>query len=97
MIALKFEPWDMLWSNLCRILYFISGVFYIMDALPEMYLKYLTWNPLLHALTWNKVSFYHNYDPFILSRSYVVGWAVVSLLTGLLLERLLRRESMVYV
>ena len=97
MVALIWEPWDMLWINVARVLYFISGMFYLAEYLPPYYLKYLMWNPLLHSLTWNRAAFYHNYTPFILSRGYLVAFAVVALTVGLVLERIMRRRTMVYV
>jgi len=52
----------------------------------------LAWNPILHAVDWFRSSFYQEYDPHWLDRSYLSTVAVLTLLAGLGLERGLRRR-----
>lgn len=96
MIGTQFEAWDMVWHTICRTLYFISGVFYLPTMLPHMYLQYLIWNPMLHAIDWNRSMFYNDYHPVLTSPNYVIGWAVATIFLGLTLERALRRSALVY-
>lgn len=96
MICTKFEAWDMVWHNIARALYFISGLFYLPEYLPQEYLQYLIWNPLLHGIDWSRSAFYNNYHPYLLSKGYLVSCAIVSVLIGLALERIMRKEALVY-
>jgi capsular polysaccharide transport system permease protein len=96
MISTKFEAWNMLWLMLSRSLYFISGVFYLPGFLPPTYLHYLIWNPLLHAIDWNRSAFYPDYHWLLLSKGYLVLCAFASIFVGLALERMLRKSALVY-
>ena len=82
---------EQLSSNLTRVLYFISGIFYVPAMMPEWARDALAWNPLLHAIDWFRAGFFDNYQPHWLDRSYLVTLAILSLLGGLGLERGLRR------
>jgi capsular polysaccharide transport system permease protein len=96
MLSTKFEAWIMIWQSFSRAFYFISGIFYLPGQLPPSYLKYLIWNPLLHAIDWNRSAFYPDYHWALLSKGYLVGCAVASIFVGLTLERMLRKSALVY-
>jgi capsular polysaccharide transport system permease protein len=60
--------------------------------MPEWTRDLLAWNPLLHSIDWFRAGFFDNYQPHWLDRSYLVVAAILSLLAGLLVHRLLRRR-----
>jgi ABC-type polysaccharide/polyol phosphate export permease len=91
-ITAFFKSWDKIWSQLIRILYFCSGIFYVPGMMPDWIRDILAWNPILHAVDWFRSSFFQEYDPYWLDRSYLSTAAVVTLLAGLGLERGLRRR-----
>lgn len=91
-IAAFFKSWDKIWAQLTRILYFCSGIFYVPGMMPDWIRDILAWNPVLHAVDWFRSSFFEQYEPHWLDRSYLSAIAVATLVTGLGLERGLRRR-----
>ena len=87
-----FKSWDKIWAQLTRTLYFCSGIFYVPGMMPDWVRDILVWNPILHAVDWFRSSFFPQYEPHWLDRSYLVIIAAVSLAAGLCLERGLRRH-----
>jgi capsular polysaccharide transport system permease protein len=87
-----FKSWDKIWAQLTRTLYFCSGIFYVPGMMPDWVRDILVWNPILHAVDWFRSSFFPEYEPHWLDRSYLTIVAAVSLAAGLCLERGLRRH-----
>jgi capsular polysaccharide transport system permease protein len=69
-----------------------TGIFYVPGMMPDWARDALAWNPLLHAIDWFRAGFFENYQPHWLDRSYLVALAILSLLGGLGLERVVRRK-----
>jgi ABC-type polysaccharide/polyol phosphate export permease/Flp pilus assembly protein TadD len=86
------KSWDKIWAQLTRILYFCSGIFYVPGIMPDWIRDILAWNPVLHAVDWFRSSFFQQYEPHWLDRSYLSTVAIVTLLAGFGLERGLRRR-----
>jgi len=86
------KSWDKIWAQLTRLLYFCSGIFYVPGMMPDWIRDILAWNPVLHAVDWFRSSFFREYEPHWLDRSYLLTFAVVTLLAGLGLERGLQRR-----
>ncbi len=86
------KSWDKIWAQLTRLLYFCSGIFYVPGMMPDWIRDILAWNPVLHAVDWFRSSFFREYEPHWLDRSYLLAFAVVTLLAGLGLERGLQRR-----
>jgi capsular polysaccharide transport system permease protein len=86
------RSWDKLWNNATRLLYFLSGIFYVPGMMPDWARDILAWNPLLHAIDWFRSGFFAAYRPHWLDRGYLVVFAILSVLAGLSLERALRRK-----
>lgn len=86
------KSWDKIWAQLTRVLYFCSGIFYVPGMMPEWIRDILAWNPVLHAVDWFRASFFPEYEPHWLDRSYLSTVAIVTVLAGLGLERGLRRR-----
>ncbi len=87
-----FKSWDKIWSQVTRLLYFCSGIFYVPGNMPDWVRNILSWNPVLHAIDWFRSSFFIGYEPHWLDRTYLVTAAGLTLLVGLGLERSLRRQ-----
>jgi ABC-type polysaccharide/polyol phosphate export permease len=87
-----FKSWDKIWAQLTRILYFCSGIFYVPGMMPDWIRDMLAWNPVLQAVDWFRASFFVDYAPHWLDRSYLAAIAGLVLLAGLTLERILRRR-----
>lgn len=72
------------------ILYILSGAYEPSYAFSEEAREYYSYNPLFQIVEWLRSAYYTNYDPFMISKTYVVQVASVSLALGLLGERFLR-------
>ena len=87
-----FRSWDRLWNNAARVLYFISGIFYVPGMMPGWARDILAWNPLLHAIDWFRAGFFADYQPHWLDRRYLFLAALLALLAGFGLERAVRHR-----
>jgi ABC-type polysaccharide/polyol phosphate export permease/Flp pilus assembly protein TadD len=86
------KSWDTIWNQVTRMLYFCSGIFYVPGMMPDWIRDILSWNPLLHGVDWFRSSFFVEYEPFWLDRTYLAMAAGLTLLAGFALERALRRR-----
>jgi capsular polysaccharide transport system permease protein len=77
------KSWDKIWAQLTRLLYFCSGIFYVPGMMPDWIRDILAWNPVLHAVDWFRSSFFQEYDPHWLDRSYLAIVAVLTYWQGL--------------
>lgn len=86
------KGWDKIWAQIIRVLYFVSGIFYVPAEMPDRVRHILAWNPVLQAVDWFRESFFENYQPHWLDRGYLAILALWTLLAGAGLERRLRRR-----
>lgn len=78
----KFLPYIM------RPLYFMSGIFFSINTIPQEYHHILTWNPVIHVAEISRVAFFNNYQTSSeISLTYLSTFSLVSLLFGLSLFR----------
>jgi capsular polysaccharide transport system permease protein len=74
-----------------RMLYFLSGIFYLPDMFPPAARDILWWNPILHAITLFREGYYEAYHSIILDVNYLFAWAIGSVLVALSLQRASRK------
>lgn len=86
-----FESWKNIEAMLTRPLFFISGIFFVPEALPEKVRDYLSWNPILHGVELARYGYYFNYRYAGIDVPYLAGWALVLTLIGLTAERVSRQ------
>ena len=86
------RSWEKAYSQVTRVLYFISGIFYVPGMMPDWARDALAWNPVMQAVDWFRAGFFASYQPHWLDRSYLLVIAILTLLLGLGLERGLRRR-----
>jgi capsular polysaccharide transport system permease protein len=75
-----------------RILYFISGVFFLPDAMPPAIRDIIGWNPLLHGITLFRTGYYPGYFSHMLDVAYLWKFAAASVLIALIIERMSRKH-----
>lgn len=75
-------------------LYMVSGIFFLPEALPEAARYYLSFNPVLQVVEWMRSAYYDGYGS-VLDKRYTIGFAVVMLFLGLLIERLFRGRFLI--
>jgi len=74
-----------------RLLYFMSGVFYLPDPMPPTFRDILAWNPVVHAITLFREGYYQGYESHLLDVGYLYLWAVGCLICGLIAEKVARK------
>ncbi len=89
-VIARFESWKAVEPMLSRPLFFISGIFFLPDNLPERVRAALGWNPVLHGVEWMRYGYYFNYRAAGLDAGYLIAWAVVLTLIGLAAARSIR-------
>ena len=73
-----------------RPLYFISGVFFAADSIPDPYRKYVLINPLIHVSDLIRSSLFSSFTSESASITYLTCCALVSLFLGLAFYRINR-------
>lgn len=91
----RFPVWERVWSIITRPLFFISGVFFIFDDIPQPFQDWLWYNPLVHIVGVVRRGIYTTYDGSYVSIVYVFFIGGVTLVAGLLLLRRYYREILI--
>lgn len=91
-LSLLFQEFKKIAPVLIRPLFFISGIFFSTNSIPEHLLPYLLWNPILHAIELSRGNMFVEYENLHGSWSYLNLSALLSLTLGLALFRLYQRK-----
>lgn len=83
----RFPGWRSIWQILNRPVFFVSGVFFLLDNMPQAARDILVWNPLVHCIAILRTGIYPQYQPDYISIPYVLGIIIVLLAVGLALLR----------
>ncbi|MGO8973331.1 MAG: hypothetical protein ACLQNV_07360 [Steroidobacteraceae bacterium] len=89
-IALAFPAWLTGYALLTIILWLTSGVYFVPDALPAITRDALAYQPATQVIEWMRAAYYEGYGSAVLGGAYVIGWGIVTVFLGLLLERAMR-------
>jgi capsular polysaccharide transport system permease protein len=76
-----------------RLLYFLSGIFFIPDMTPEPLRSYILYNPLAHGVDLFRSAYYSSFESRLPMPSYMIVCAVCLLLVGLMLSSVERAKS----
>lgn len=88
--AVMFEripAWRSVWQIFNRPMFFVSGVMFIVDSLPEFAKNVFLWNPLLHVIGYFRKGFYGGYEGAYLSWIYPAGIGLFLMAIGLMMMR----------
>lgn len=83
----RFPLWQVAWGVLNRPLFIISGIFFLIDPLPEHIRSLLLYNPIAHPIMVLRRGVYDTYDAVYASEFYVYMVALSLSALGLLLLR----------
>ena len=89
-IALAFPPWFTGYSLIVITTWTTAGVFFVPDALPNGIRDVVAYQPVLQCVEWTRQAYYEGYGNLVLDRGYVIGFGLVTVFLGLLLERAMR-------
>ncbi len=87
-----FPAWQRIWSVLNRPLFIVSGIFFLLESLPDPYRTYMSYNPLTHVIGEMRRGFYPYYDGVHVSYAYVYLVSLVLTTTGLFLLKRYNRD-----
>lgn len=74
-----------------RVLFFASGLFYSVESLPQAAKSILFFNPVCHVLELMRDGLSSGYVSTFVSLPYLIGFILVTLFLGMVLERYARR------
>ncbi len=86
-LFLQYPLWEQAWGILTRPLLIASGVLFLFEDMPRLARDILWYNPLVHVTGLMRVGFYPIYYGDYISVLYVLVWALVPLVLGLMLLR----------
>ena len=84
-LFMAFPVWEHAWSILTRPLFMVSGIFFLVDAMPMGVRDMLWYNPVAHLIVLMREGFHDSYQGSFASPLYVLAVSLVPLLVGLLL------------
>lgn len=79
----RFPIYDKLFGAGHRLMFLLSGVFYLPDSIPLPYRTILSWNPVCHIIMRFRGAFYDKYAPQMLDMEYVYISTGILLTVGL--------------
>lgn len=74
------------------ILYFTSGIIYSIHVVPEPYLSYLLYNPIIHNIELIRHALAPTYPIYHISIAYFIEWTIVVNFVGLLLYKACEKD-----
>jgi capsular polysaccharide transport system permease protein len=89
-VAPIFEKITRLFS---RVIYFLSGIFFVPDMLPQPLRDIVWYNPLAHGVELFRSAYYPSFESRMPMPSYMIAWAVCLTLMGLMLSSVGRVRS----
>ncbi|MEM8576511.1 MAG: ABC transporter permease [Pseudomonadota bacterium] len=91
-LIVAFPIWATAWSVMNRPLFLISGIFFLIEAIPEPYQAWLLWNPLVHPIGLMRDAMYPYYQPAYVSELYVFAVGALLMVAGLFLLNRYHRD-----
>jgi len=84
-LSLAFPLWVTIWAVVTRPLFIISCIFFVFEAVPDVYGDFLWFNPLVHVVGMMRDGYYPFYQPTYVSVGYVCGVSALFFISGLFL------------
>ena len=78
---------------LLRPLFFISGVFFLVETLPVEIRRFALLNPMLQLIEMFRADFFTEFDSQYVDVTYILGFSLATVALGLLLQRALRKHA----
>ena len=82
--------WLAVFIGVMVLLYTTAGASTLQIGLPAAAKEWLWYNPIAHVIIWLRTGYFGEFSEIELSKTYVLGVAIVSMFLGLVGDRLLR-------
>jgi len=76
-----------------RVIYFLSGIFFVPDMLPQNLRNIIWYNPLAHGIELFRSAYYPSFESRMSVPLYMIACAVCLTLVGLMLSSVMRKRS----
>jgi capsular polysaccharide transport system permease protein len=76
-----------------RIVYFLSGIFFVPDMLPRNLYNIIWYNPLAHGVELFRSAYYPTFESRMPVPSYMMAWAACLILAGFMLSSVRRMRK----
>ena len=83
--------WNIVYILVLILSWLTCGLAINPEAMPEQVGRLLAYSPLLHCVEWVRSAYYPDFPAHLLDKGYVLWCGTISLVLGLVMERLLRR------
>ncbi|HMT92604.1 ABC transporter permease [uncultured Thiothrix sp.] len=77
---------------LLRVLFFVSGAFFVADSMPQPIRDALWYNPVLHLVEWARSAFFYGFESRFYDPMYPILWMLCFGFLGLAGERVTRSK-----
>ena len=84
-LATAFPIWGSLWGIATTPLFFLSGILFVFEDMPEFARNILWWNPVIHLVSIMRRGFYPYYEAAFASPVYVMLVALILTAAGFML------------
>nr|WP_320143358.1 ABC transporter permease [uncultured Cohaesibacter sp.] len=89
-ISEKISSWMNTFRLLSTPLLWLSGIFYSLESLPDVFRKFLVWNPIIHGVEYIRLGYFQNYRDSYVDILYLYGLGLILVFIGLASERAIR-------
>lgn len=90
LIAVVLPATAMIYMLFVLVIYLTSGTLFVPSLMPQQAISVLSWNPVLHGVEWMRAAYFLGYPTQVLDKFYMLSFASVAMLAGLVIERLTR-------
>ncbi len=90
LIGLMFPMWVTGYFLMIIVIWITSGVLFLPSALPEKFLNFLYFQPVMHLVEWMREAYYPGYNSPVLDKQFVLGYSLFLISAGLAIERFAR-------
>jgi capsular polysaccharide transport system permease protein len=74
-------------------MFFLSGVFFTIESLPDEVKPYAALNPMLQLIELFRSAYFPGYESDYVHYPYLIGVILLTLFFGLLIQRAMRRHA----
>ncbi|UWQ21861.1 ABC transporter permease [Jannaschia sp. W003] len=86
-LFMRFPAWQLVFGIAMRPMFFVSGIFFLLESVPMPFRDWLWWNPIAHLVGMMRRGFYASYEAPWVSPLYVFGLSAALCAMAMLLLR----------